>query len=307
MVKTPFVIVDCEKEVELCKTYDINSYPTLRLFRKERHGKDGEDEELYTQVKRYRGRRTAHAIALYVRKRELPILTRIEPSDISSFKTIDDIVIIAYLRPHQDSLLSVFRSVAARNNENFVFGYSLETQTADNEGLAMPAIVAYRNADGDNKVLNGHFKEGDVESLLENARKSVIGEVTERNLAEYMVPAKLTLYIFTSTSGSATRLRHDLTPLAKKFEKFVIFGVADATEYAPMAKSFGLSNEGETAFPALAIHAPMNDNVFTYRQGQRIEKGVVEDMLTTILQGKAANGQIFGGGAARMDDGHDEL
>jgi hypothetical protein len=53
-------------------------------------------------------------------------------------------------------------------------------------------------------------------------------------------------------------LRHELTPIAKKYEQYVTFGVADSIEYGPMATSFNLANG---RFPAVAVHAPMNDNV----------------------------------------------
>lgn len=123
---------------------------------------------------------------------------------------------------------------------------------------------------------------------------------------------KLAAYIFAATDNEANALRWELTPVAKKFDKYVTFGVADAVEYAPMAESFGLS---ERKFPALAVHAPMNDNVFIYRQGKRIMASVVEAMLTTILQAKAGSGQVFGSDAPEMEGevtqdmrkGHDEL
>jgi protein disulfide-isomerase A1 len=121
---------------------------------------------------------------------------------------------------------------------------------------------------------------------------------------------KLTVYIFASTSTSAKTLRHKLTPLAKKFAKYVIFGVADAVEYAPMAQNFGLMVE--KGFPALVVHAPVNDNVFVYQQGRKIERGSVEAMLTTVLQGKATSNQVFGSEAGVMEaqnreESHDEL
>lgn len=125
-------------------------------------------------------------------------------------------------------------------------------------------------------------------------------------------PGKLTVYIFATTDDEATSLRRELTPVAKKFDKYVTFGVADAVEYSPMAKNFGLTSN---MFPALAVHAPMNDNVFTYHQGRRILAPLVEAMLTTVLQAKAANGQVFGAEAPEMQpvvaqeavEGHDEL
>lgn len=99
-------------------------------------------------------------------------------------------------------------------------------------------------------------------------------------------------------------MRHLLTPLAKKYAKYVTFAMADVHEYAPMATSFGLKgaqDAEEDVWPAIAVHAPVNDNSFVYQQGIKLDAGAVEAMLTTILQGKAKNGEVFG------VEGHDEL
>ncbi|KAF2256452.1 hypothetical protein BU26DRAFT_574581 [Trematosphaeria pertusa] len=294
----------CDEEKELCGSYDVNAYPAVRLFKKN-GGKD-------VEVTRYRGRRTKRAIRSFVTKHEIPTVTHIEPENVGAFKATDDIVIMAYLRPDQEALLEVFRTVASKHHADYVFGYVTDMPTADAEGLAMPSIVCYKNTDGDNKVMNGHFSEADVGKFLETATRTVIGEFNERNMDVYMAADKLAAYIFAATDNEANALRWELTPVAKKFDKYVTFGVADAVEYAPMAESFGLS---ERKFPALAVHAPMNDNVFIYRQGKRIMASVVEAMLTTILQAKAGSGQVFGSDAPEMEGevtqdmrkGHDEL
>jgi hypothetical protein len=77
-----------------------------------------------------------------------------------------------------------------------------------------------------------------------------------------------------------------------------------------MAQNFGLVVED--GYSALVVHAPINDSVFLYRQGRKIERSVVEAMLTTILQGKAKSHQVFGSEAEKVkvrDDvtRHDEL
>ncbi|KAF2677269.1 hypothetical protein K458DRAFT_320036 [Lentithecium fluviatile CBS 122367] len=304
-VQTPSILINCDSENELCKEYDINAYPAIRLFKTRSRTDENENE---TEMTRYRGKRTKEAIKSFVTKNELPTVTDVEPKHLPFFKQIDDIVLIAYLRPDQSKLLDIFHTVAAKHSHSFVFGHVDDVAIADAESLAMPSIVCYKNIDGDNKVLSGHFAEADVEALLETARTNAIGDFSERNMDAYMAKDKLTAYIFTPTEAAARILRHELTPLARKFTKYVTFGITDAVEYAPMAQNFGLMVE--EGFPALAVHAPMNDNVFVYRQGRKIEKGVVEAMLTTILQGKAKSGQVFGSEAVMQDGrdgGHDEL
>lgn len=178
-VKTPYVIIDCDEEQELCARYDVNAYPAVRLFKR----KDDEEE---VEVTRYRGKRTKSAIKSFVTKHEVPTITHIQPEYLPSFKKIDEIVVVAYLRPDQETLLEEFRSVALSLHQNHVFGYVNDMPTADTEGLAMPSVVCYKNTDGDNKVLNGHFATADVEKFLETATKTIIGDFNERNMDAYM-------------------------------------------------------------------------------------------------------------------------
>ncbi|KAF2707090.1 hypothetical protein K504DRAFT_383805 [Pleomassaria siparia CBS 279.74] len=313
-VKTPFVMINCEDEWDLCQEYDVNTYPALKLFKRRRNEDDDEIETKHEtdhgmEVMRYRGRRTKNAMRSFVKKHELPVMTQVVPSTLADMKKIDDMVVIAYLRPDQKALLDIFQSFAQRHYHDFVFGYSTDMATADAEGLAMPAVVCYKNTDGDDKVMNGHFQEIDLDAFLSAvSTKDVIGEFNERTMDAFMAPGKLAAYLFASTEDDQFAIRRELTPIAKRYAKFVTFGIADAFEYGPMAANFGLKGD---KFPALAIHAPMNDNVFVYRQGRKIQAATVEAMLTTILQAKATSGQIFGDDAPKMrepgEDGHDEL
>lgn len=117
------------------------------------------------------------------------------------------------------------------------------------------------------------------------------------------------MYIFVAVWEQEKELRHILTPLAKKYAKYVTFAVTDALEYAPMAANFGLqvpAQEGqqgeEELWPAIVVHAPVNDNTFLYKQGSRVKADSVETMLTKILQAKAKTGEVF-----ESEQGHDEL
>lgn len=119
-------------------------------------------------------------------KHELPVLTHVPAAELPDFKKIDNIVVVAYLRSDQSSLLETFRSVAEKKNTEYVFGYVTDTDAADKEGLAMPSVVCYKNTDGDNKAVNGHFKGDDIEKLLEAARTDMIGEFSEKDVERWM-------------------------------------------------------------------------------------------------------------------------
>jgi protein disulfide-isomerase A1 len=306
-LSTAFITIDCDIGISLCKKYDVNSFPTLRLLERTK-----QDEEIKTI--RYRGPRSIQDIQSFVKKRELPFLSEIKDSE-SDIRRIDSIVFVAYLVSSNKDLLETYTAIAQKHHHDFVFGYTSDPSfTTDVGKVSTPSIVCYRNLDGDNVSLQGTFTFNDVEEFIATAKNSYIKSFRERDIETFMQPSKLTVYIFTSPSlPSHTTLRHTLTPLAQKYSQFVVFAIVDLSRYPDMPANFGIKEmQGDTA---LLVHAPGNDQIFKYAQGKKIERGVVEDMLVTILQGRAVDGQVFGEGAGNEDDGeegeieggHDEL
>ncbi|KAF2004954.1 hypothetical protein P154DRAFT_414685, partial [Amniculicola lignicola CBS 123094] len=274
--------IDCDEEKELCTKYKVNAYPAVRLLKR---GNEGE-----VISTRYRGKRTRRAIVSFAKKAYLPPVTHLQLADLKNFKEVDNIVIIAYVQSDQESVLLDFKATASLHHQDFVFGYVTEMPIADAEGLKVPSIVSYK-ADGDNRILNGPFGVPEIETFLRVVKDDIISEFSERYIETYMSKSKLTAYIFVTNEEDGIALRRTLTSLAKTFQNVITFGLVDAVEYAPMAKSYGLI---EDVFPALVVHAPMNDNVFLYKQGKAITAETTDIMLRTILQAKATNGQVFG-------------
>ncbi|KAF2441853.1 hypothetical protein P171DRAFT_434462 [Karstenula rhodostoma CBS 690.94] len=182
---TRVIMIDCDIDVELCRQYDVNEYPAIRLFERERaKGRFGEDE---VTLKRYRGRKTEPAIRSFLLKYEHAVVTDVRDSEhLSEFKKIDDVMIVAYLSEEWSESRRVFLSIADKYYEDFIFGYSQNKKIADMEGVTIPSIVCYKNTDGDHKVLRGDFTEEDVGAFLATAPKMAIGDFSERNMEAYM-------------------------------------------------------------------------------------------------------------------------
>jgi hypothetical protein len=306
---TRFMTFDCDLESELCSEYDINSYPTIRLFEL---GIDG----LSRHVTRYRGPKTVKAIRGWVKRRDLGMVTKIDGNELERFKEIDEIVVVAHLPSDDQMLLDEFTAVAAEQHHDHVFAYTTDSNVAKEQGLAVPSIKVFKNADNDHRILSNTFTSASLSSFLATAIPCSIRTFREKDLDMFMQRDKLTLYIFTSIdSPRAEALRRQLTPLAKKYEKYVTFAVADAVKHAEMATNllsrFGGQGKDEHKKTRIAVHAPLNDNVFRYALGKELEVESIESMIKTILQGKAKSGDIFGSEAADLDEeegnGHDEL
>jgi hypothetical protein len=297
-LSAPFVTIDCDIDKSFCADYDINSYPTIRLFE---HTQDLQK----MQMIRYRRPRTLPALTSFIRRRELPILSHLAVSDMD-FRRIDPLVIIAMLDPSDTDSLATYTCVAQEHRFDFAFGYTLDPYIASKEDVQVPSIVAYRNNDGDNLKLGGAFNHLDVENFLMATKDSKIKVYKEKDVETFNQRDKLTVYIFTSVDP--VPVRRELTYLAKRFQEHVTFAVVDLARYGSMPRNFGVEMKGEQA---LVIHAPMNDYIFRYKHGKCIQSDVLENMLMEILQGTAVDVQVFGDEARDTKEeaksGHDEL
>ncbi|GAD91615.1 protein disulfide-isomerase precursor [Paecilomyces variotii No. 5] len=311
----PLVTIDCTEETALCKKYDINAYPTIRLFR-------GLEENI-----RYRGPRAADAIISFMIKQQLPPLTTLDNETINVFKSIDDKVFIAYLPPIEggadaddtpspsDLIREIYTSVANENHDRFVFGISFDPDLAAKDGLPVPSIACYKTrSEGNNEALAGvEFSRRKVEEFVQAMSRDVIGEMNRRNMEGYMQPSKLLAYIFYDRPSTRARLRRSLGRLAKKLQDYAMFVTIDANEYPHIAASLDVQLD---LLPALAVHNMMTDQVFVYDQEAEIRSKEVGKMLLDILQGKSSPGvQLVEGQETPeskgeqegSNNGHDEL
>jgi hypothetical protein len=182
---TRVIMVDCDIDVSICRQYDVNEYPAIRLYVRERTADRYKDKD--GTLIRYRGRKTEHAIRSFLLKYEHAKVTNIGDSEhLSEFKKIDDVMIVAYVSGEWNEPKRIFLDIAEKYYEKFIFGFSQDKEIADIEGFTIPSIVCYKNTDGDHKILKGDFTEEDVEAFLVTAPKMVIGDFSERDMEAYM-------------------------------------------------------------------------------------------------------------------------
>jgi protein disulfide-isomerase A1 len=294
--ETLFVTINCDIETALCNKYDINAYPTIRIF-------DRKYAEMH--MSRYRGPKTSKALLSLVKRRELPALSHLQKASDMDFRRVDPFVLVAFLAPDDASHLATFEALAQKHYFDFAFGYTTNTAFAEKEGVYPPSIIAYRNEDRDNVILGGAFTYKDAENFLAATKTSrVIKDFREKDVDIFMQRDKLTVYIFTRVPDEVTKIRRELIPVAKKYERFVTFAVVDVGRYAEMPQNFGIEMKEDEA---VVVHAPGNDNLFFYKQGDLIKEKCIENMLLAILEGRASQGEVFGSVVNDAEERHDEL
>jgi protein disulfide-isomerase A1 len=300
--ETLFVTINCDIETALCSKYDINAYPTIRIF-------DRKQTEM--QMSRYRGPKTSKALLSLVKRRELPVLSHLQAASDMSFRRVDPFVLVAFLAPDDATHLATFEALARKHHFDFAFGYTTNTTFAQKEDVYPPSVIAYRNEDRDNVILGGAFTFKDAENFLVATKtRRFIKDFREKDVETFMQRDKLTVYIFTRVPDEVTKIRRELIPVAKKYERFVTFAVVDVGRYAEMPQNFGIEMKGDEA---VVVHAPGNDNLFFYKQGDAIKEKCIENMVLSILEGRASEGDVFGSVVhdaeveAEGEERHDEL
>ncbi|KAF2490978.1 hypothetical protein BU16DRAFT_565901 [Lophium mytilinum] len=297
VLTSPLVMIDCAQEFNLCREYDVNAYPAVRLFR-------GSNES-----NTYRGPRKAPAIVSYMIKEQLPSVTHVDEDSIAEFREIDGVVIVAYLDPEDAELIDTFSTYAREHHDDFVFGIATEAQLAKVDGLPVPSVTVFKIREGDNTALNGRFDQDSLGKFLAMATPSVIGEITKRNIDTYMSAGKPIAYIFVNSEDDKVDLRRELTPVAKKYGQYMAFGLIDAAEYSHMATNMDLR---PGIFPAFVIHDVRTNDVFPFDQRKMITAAAIEGLIMDMAQGKIKAGPVaddrpFEEGLFEVDeDGLDE-
>jgi protein disulfide-isomerase A1 len=119
------------------------------------------------------------------RSNQLPVST-MDKTNISAFKTTDDIVFIAYLAAADEQLKKIFTSMAKRNRHRFSFGISTDPALAKAENILLGCILHYNNEHKEQEMLCGENGIVELERWVEKVTTPLIGEMTRRNELKYL-------------------------------------------------------------------------------------------------------------------------
>ncbi|POV98379.1 hypothetical protein PSHT_14058 [Puccinia striiformis] len=103
----PVAKADCTEQSELCAKYEIQGYPTLKIFT------NGVSSE-------YKGPRKADGIVSYMEKRAHPVVTIVTSDNHTDFTKSGNVVVIAYLDHSDKDGLDAFTSFAEAKRDDYV-------------------------------------------------------------------------------------------------------------------------------------------------------------------------------------------
>lgn len=167
--------VDCTENQDLCQTYGVEGYPTLKVFRGSQN------------IQPYSGPRKAQAIVSYMTKQSLPSVSLLHSQDaLEEFKTADKVVLVGFFDKDDKTSNATFSEVADELRDNFLFAATSDAALAKAEGVKQPAIVLYKTFDEGKNTFEETFAKDTVVEFAKSASTPLIGEVGPETYANYM-------------------------------------------------------------------------------------------------------------------------
>ncbi|KFY42193.1 hypothetical protein V494_02538 [Pseudogymnoascus sp. VKM F-4513 (FW-928)] len=265
------VKVDCTEEADLCQSYGVEGYPTLKVFR-------GPDS-----VSPYSGPRKADAISSYMIKQSLPAVSALDTATLEEFKTADKVVVVAYVDAEDKASADIFTAIAEAQRDSFLFGTTADAALAKAEGVTAPAVVVYKKFDEGKNTYTEKFVSEKIDEFIKTAATPLVGEVGPETYAGYMAANIPLAYIFAETEEERTELSELLKPLAEQYKGVVNFATIDAKAFGAHAGNLNLKVD---SFPAFAIQEIAKNQKFPYDQEKKITLAEITTFVKSFVDGK---------------------
>jgi len=262
--------VDCTEEADLCQSYGVEGYPTLKVFR-------GPEN-----ITPYSGQRKAPAIVSYMTKQSLPAVSILSKDTLEDFKTQDKVVLVAYFEADDKASNTTFSAVAEKLRDNYLFGASSDAALAKSEEVTFPSVVLYKSFDEGKSIFQKTFDADAIEQFAKTASIPLIGEVGPETYAGYMATGIPLAYIFAETEEERASLSTALKNVAEKHRGAVSFATIDAKAFGAHAGNLNLKAD---QFPAFAIQDTVNNKKFPYDQEAEITEAAIAKFVDDFVAG----------------------
>ncbi|RAL66890.1 hypothetical protein DID88_007672 [Monilinia fructigena] len=263
--------VDCTEEADLCQSFGVEGYPTLKVFR-------GPEN-----VSPYSGARKAPAIVSYMTKQSLPAVSILTKDTLEDFKTADKVVLVAYFDAEDKTSNATFTTVAEKLRDDYLFGASNDAALAKAEGVKFPSVVLYKSFDEGKAIFPGAFDAEIMEKFAKTASIPLIGEVGPETYAGYMATGIPLAYIFAETPEERTTLSEALKPIAEKHRGALSFATIDAKAFGAHSNNLNLEAD---KFPAFAIQDTVNNKKYPFDQKTDITEATIGKFVQQFVDGK---------------------
>jgi len=267
--KIPLAKVDCTTDKDVCNTYGVQGFPTIKLFRKGSQPSD------------YEKGRTASEIVKYLQKQNQPVVATLTTEDaVATLKASDDIVVIGYLSDNDEAVKAI-NEAAQELRDDAVFGVAPPSLGGANSNR----IVVYRKfSPTEDSIFTETFTKANLVSFVKAESFPVFGEIGPENYQKY-VDRGLPLgwfFLDLEAEGTAAIKEAAAAVAASAKDKFSAVWL-DGKRWASHAKNFGLS--GNT--PGIVIEV-RDGNKFVFPETNTVNKDTLSTFFNSWLDGSLA-------------------
>jgi len=225
--------VDCTAHRDLCSKYEVQGFPTVKLFRN-----NGSDPQDYDQA------RKADAIVKFMLKQKQAAYTEPKTKEEVDKLTESDFAIIAFIDSSDKEAMEAFTSVAKALRNEYEFGIVTENSLFGQYGITKrPTAVIHRKFDEPKVTFSAEEFNKDtlVDFIIDNAFP-LLGTIGPENYQKYVergYPLAWFFINFESEPEKAVLAAAEV--VAKEFKSDISFVKLDGVRWADHAKTFGLS------------------------------------------------------------------
>lgn len=216
-------------------------------------------------------------------KQSLPIVSDLNKDTLEEFKTIDEVVIIAYTDDSDSASNDIFGEVANSLSDTYVFGSVKEATVTAAEGITTPAILLYKAFDEGITTFTGRFEEEAIKAFTKAASTPLFGEIGPETYASYLSAGLPIAHIFAETPKQREELSGRIRSIARKYQGKINFGIVDAKLFGAHAGNLNLKTD---KFPAFAIQDPIKNQMFPFDQDSEITTEAIAKFTEEFLAGK---------------------
>lgn len=267
--------VDTPGEQELIEKYDIQGFPTLKLFRKNR------------KTDSYQGYRSVDSLVQWItRKIGPPAVTLDDESTATAFKEEGEVVIIAHIKDKTSNETTIFSDVADQYDD-YKFAIIHSEEVANKLGFTKEGIKLFKKFDeGEVDYDQDLSSSQDLKKFIQanslplvvtfdqkNAQKVFGGDIKAHNL------------LFLSKSDSKTEgILEEFKKSAKEFKAKVLFVVIDSdqTEHERIIEYFGLKKDELPSLRFIKLQEEMTK--YKYPHDELVAENIT-DFVRGVLDG----------------------
>jgi len=238
------VKVDATEEDALGKLYEVQGYPTIKIFDKE------------GAMSAYEGGRTSDDIVKFVKRRSGSATTALTKDTLADFTRENAISIVGYFEGEN----AEFAKFAEANRNDYTFGHV--TAAADFDGEEANTVVVYKEHGAEKE--SAPFDD-ELLTFIKASSFPALGEIGPENYQSYLERKIPLAWMFLDPSADISEAaKAAVTKVAGDYKGKISFVWLSGVQYPQMPQKLGLPSKPED-FPNMAIEELESGDKFVFK------------------------------------------